>query len=91
MKHDQSGMIGTTNSGGGLSLGGGSLGGGSLGGVDDALFELFDHRRQLYDADERALFRSLLMTLDSYTCQVDEPEQTHLSETTVSGVHSNIH
>lgn len=32
-------------------------------------FELFDSRRQLYDADERAQMRSLLMLLDSFTCQ----------------------
>jgi hypothetical protein len=32
-------------------------------------FELFDSRRQLYDADERAQLRSLLLMLDSFTCQ----------------------
>ena len=56
----------------------GVIGGGSLGGGDEG-FELFDSRRQLYDADERALFRSLLMTLDSYTCQVGDSLYTLLA------------
>ena len=48
----------------------GSFGGGVGGVGDDDVYELFDNRRQLYDADERALIRSLLMTMDSYNCQV---------------------
>ena len=66
--HQSKDGSGVMSSGGG-SLGDGLLGGGSMGCVDDG-YDLFDYRRQLYDVDERALFRSFLLTLDSYTCQV---------------------